>query len=133
MAAAIGAHFARPGAKVVAVMGDGSFGMTVGELETIVRHQRAAHDGRDLQRGLRLDQGRAEDRASASATSRSTSASPIMPPVAAAFGVKSWRVEDPAALQATLRAAIAAGGPTLVDVVCQPLQEARAPVSEWIA
>jgi acetolactate synthase-1/2/3 large subunit len=25
------------------------------------------------------------------------------------------------------------GGWTLVDVVCQPLHEARAPVSEWVA
>jgi hypothetical protein len=37
MAAAIGAHFARPQVKTVAVMGDGSFGMCAGELETLVR------------------------------------------------------------------------------------------------
>jgi acetolactate synthase-1/2/3 large subunit len=53
--------------------------------------------------------------------------------VAAAFGVRSSRVEDPAALQGVLRKAIEAGEPTLVDVICQPLQEARAPVSEWVA
>ena len=28
---------------------------------------------------------------------------------------------------------LAPGEPVLVDVICQPLQEARAPVSEWIA
>ena len=33
----MGAHFARPKVKTVAVMGDGSFGMCVGELETAVR------------------------------------------------------------------------------------------------
>jgi len=53
--------------------------------------------------------------------------------VAEAFGLKSWRVEDPTKLQETLRRAVESGGPTLVDVVCQPLHEARAPVSEWIA
>ena len=37
MAAAVGAYFGRPGAKIVSVMGDGSFGFTVGELETICR------------------------------------------------------------------------------------------------
>ena len=37
LAASIGAHFARPKVKTVAVMGDGSFGMCVGELETAVR------------------------------------------------------------------------------------------------
>jgi acetolactate synthase-1/2/3 large subunit len=30
-------------------------------------------------------------------------------------------------------AAIEADGPTLVDVIAQPLHEARAPVSEWVA
>jgi acetolactate synthase-1/2/3 large subunit len=53
--------------------------------------------------------------------------------VAAGFGLKSWRVEDPADLRGALREAVDEGGPTLVDVVCQPLQEARAPVSEWVA
>src|SRR5204862_6932656 len=36
-AAAVGAHLGRPAVKTVAVMGDGSFGMCVGELETAVR------------------------------------------------------------------------------------------------
>jgi len=53
--------------------------------------------------------------------------------VAQAYGVKSWAVQDPRKLGAVLQEAIAHGGPTLVDVACQPLQEARAPVSEWVA
>ena len=32
-----------------------------------------------------------------------------------------------------LRAAVETPGPALVDVISQPLQEARAPVSEWVA
>ena len=132
MAAAIGAHFARPGAKVTAVMGDGSFGMTVGELETIVRHRvplamvvisNATYGW--IKAGQKTGFGERYFSVDFGATDHAA--------VASAFGVKSWRVEDPAALEATLRAAIAAGEPTLVDVVCQPLQEARAPVSEWIA
>jgi acetolactate synthase-1/2/3 large subunit len=132
MAAAVGAHFGRPGAKVVAVMGDGSFGMTAGELETIVRHRvplamvvisnatygwiKAGQKSGFGERYFSVDFG-ATDHAA----------------VASAFGVRSWRVEDPAMLERTLAAAIALGEPALVDVVCQPLQEARAPVSEWIA
>jgi len=42
-------------------------------------------------------------------------------------------VENPDELQVTLAKAVAVDGPTLVDVVCQPLNEARAPVSEWVA
>ena len=37
MSAAIGAWFADPRSKCVAIMGDGSFGFSVGELETVVR------------------------------------------------------------------------------------------------
>jgi acetolactate synthase-1/2/3 large subunit len=53
--------------------------------------------------------------------------------VASAFGVRSYRVEDPAKLGEALRLALEANQPVLVDVLCQPLEEARAPVSEWIA
>ena len=53
--------------------------------------------------------------------------------VAAAYGVKSWRVEDPADLRGALAAAVEHDGPSLVDVLTQPLDEARAPVSEWVA
>ena len=53
--------------------------------------------------------------------------------VAAGFGLKTFRVTDPADLDKTLKAAIAHQGPTLVDVICQPLQDAAAPVSEWVA
>jgi acetolactate synthase-1/2/3 large subunit len=52
--------------------------------------------------------------------------------VAEAFGVKAWRVEDPGRLQAALASALAHDGPALVDVISQPLHEARAPVSEWV-
>ena len=37
MSGAVGAQLGRPNAMVVALMGDGSFGFTAGELETIVR------------------------------------------------------------------------------------------------
>jgi len=47
--------------------------------------------------------------------------------------VKSWRVFEPGGLGSALKAALAHQGPSLVDVVCQPLHEARAPVSEWVA
>jgi len=132
MSAAVGAHFGRPGAKVAAVMGDGSFAMTAGELETIVRCRvplamvvisnasygwiKAGQKAGFGERYFGVDFGRTDHAA-----------------VAAAFGVKSWRVEDPARLRAVLADAANAGQPTLVDVVCQPLHEARAPVSEWIA
>ena len=53
--------------------------------------------------------------------------------MASAYGIKSWRVEQPGELDAALAAALAHDGPSLVDVISQPLQDAAAPVSEWIA
>jgi len=132
LAAAIGAHFGRPGVKTVAVMGDGSFGMCAGELETVVRLKlpltfivisnavygwiKAGQRSGYAQRYFSVDFGVTDHAA-----------------VASAFGVKSWRVTQPAELEGTLRQAFAAGEPTLVDIVCQPLHEAKAPVSEWVA
>jgi acetolactate synthase-1/2/3 large subunit len=132
LSGAVGAHFGRPGAKCVSVMGDGSFGFTGGELETVVRHklpitfvvlsnstygwikagQKSGFGGRYFSVDFdRTDHAR----------------------VAEAYGLKAWRVEDPLKLRAALAAAVAHGGPALVDVVTQPLHEARAPVSEWVA
>ncbi len=132
MSAAVGAHFGRPHVKCVSVMGDGSFGFTSGELETIVRHKlpitflvisngvygwiKAGQKTGFQQRYFSVDFETTDHAA-----------------VASAYGVKSWRVTEPKALAKALTAALAHGGPSLVDIVCQPLHEARAPVSEWVA
>ena len=132
LAASIGAHFASPKVKTVAVMGDGSFGMCVGELETAVRLRlpitfivisnavygwiKAGQKAGYERRYFSVDFG-VTDHAK----------------VAEAFGVKSWRVFEPAQLGKVLKEAISLSQPTLVDIVCQPLHEARAPVSEWVA
>ncbi len=130
--AAVGAAVGAPGRKVVSLMGDGSFGFTCGELETVARlglpvtfivfsnasygwikaGQKSAFGGRYYS----VDFDRTDHRA-----------------VAEAFGVRAFRADDPEALEATLREAAECPEPTLVDVISQPLQDARAPVSEWIA
>jgi len=132
MAAALGAHYGRPHTKTVSVMGDGSFGFTAGELETLVRlkapvmmvvfsnstygwikaGQKAGFD----QRYFSVDFSRTDHAR-----------------VAEAFGVKAYKVERTEQLKPALVAAAEHGGPALVDVVAQPLHEARAPVSEWVA
>ena len=113
-------------------MGDGSFGMCVGELETVVRLKlpitfivisnatygwiKAGQKSGYEQRYFSVDFG-VTDHAK----------------VADAFGVRAFRVTDPAKLREVLSQAVSHGGPTLVDIVCQPLHGARAPVSEWVA
>src|SRR6476661_3046884 len=126
LAAAVGAHVGRPAAKTVAVMGDGSFGMCVGELETVVRLKlpitfvvisNAVYGW--IKAGQKSGYGERYFSVDFGVTDHAK--------VAAAFGVKSWKVSDPRQLEPVLKQAIAHGGPTLVDIVCQPLQEARAP------
>lgn len=128
----LGAHYARPGAKCVAVMGDGSFGFNAGEMETLARTGapvtlivfsnsvfgwiKAGQNSGFGQRYYSVDFNRTDHAR-----------------VAEAFGLKAWRVEDPADLRGALSAALEHGGPTLVDVISQPLHEAAAPVTEWIA
>lgn len=132
LAASMGAHVGRPDVKTLAVMGDGSFGFCCGEFETLVRYNipiaaivfsnasfgwiKAGQNAGFGQRYYNVDFNRTDHAA-----------------VARAFGVRSWTVEDPAQLVPVLREAIAHDGPTLVDVISQPLHQAAAPVSEWIA
>ena len=132
MSAAMGAWVGRPDRKVVSLMGDGSFGFTCGEFETVVRRKmpitfivfsnavfgwiKAGQRAGFGERYFSVDFERSDHAA-----------------IASAFGVKSWRVEDPDTLEATLRKAIEHDGPSLLDIISQPLNEAAAPVSEWIA
>jgi acetolactate synthase-1/2/3 large subunit len=132
LSAAIGAHFAEPKVKCVSVMGDGSFGFTCGELETAVRYKLpitviviSNSTFGWIKAGQRAGYGQRYFAVDFSPVDHAA--------VATAFGVKSWRVTDPKDLGKVLKQALEFGGPTLVDIVCQPLHEANAPVSEWIA
>ncbi len=132
LAASVGAQVGRPGAKVVSVMGDGSFGFAVGELETVTRLRlpilflvfsngvygwiKAGQKSGFGERYFSVDFSRTDHAR-----------------VAAAYGLKSWRVENPAELDRVLAEAVEHDGPTLVDVISQPLHEAKAPVSAWVA
>ena len=131
MSAAVGAKIARPSTPVAAIMGDGSFGFTVGELETIVRNRVAVMMvvvSNAVFGWIKASQKAGYGERYFSVDFRETDHAAI----AAAYGVRSFRVEDPRALEATFAEALAHDGPTLVDVVCQPLQEAAAPVSQWM-
>lgn len=130
--AVVGAYFARPKSKCVAVMGDGSFGFNAGELETIGRLNipvtlvvfsnsvfgwiKAGQKSGFDERYFAVDFNRTDHAK-----------------VAEAFGIKSFRIEDPNELETVLAEAVNYPGPTLVDIISQPLQDANAPVSEWVA
>lgn len=131
MAAAAGVHFARPRHRTAAVMGDGSFGFTSGELETLVRLNvplLMVVVNNSSYGWIKAGQKTGFDKRYYSVDFTRTDHAKV----AAAYGVKSWSVSDPARLRTALSAAARHGGPALVDVIAQPLQDANAPVSEWI-
>ena len=129
--AALGAWFGRPESKVVGLMGDGSFGFACGELETVARC------GAPITYVVFSNAGFGWIKASQAADkggrfynvdfARTDQAA-----VAAAYGIKSWHVEAPGELERALAEAVAHDGPTLVDVVVQPLEQAAAPVRRWM-
>jgi acetolactate synthase I/II/III large subunit len=131
MSAAAGAWYARPQHKCAALMGDGSFGFAVGELETVVREKvpllmvvfsNAAYGW--IKASQKASYGARYFSVDFSRTEHAR--------VAAEYGVKTWKVEDPAAVERSLREAAEHGGPALVDIVAQSLEEAAAPVLQWM-
>jgi acetolactate synthase I/II/III large subunit len=130
--AAVGAYYGRPGAKVVAVMGDGSFGFNAGEMETVARLGLpitfvVVSNG--VFGWIKAGQKTGFDERYFSVDFSTTDHARV----AEAYGLQAWRVEDPGELKSKMAAALNCPGPSLIDVICQPLQDTNAPVSEWIA
>jgi acetolactate synthase I/II/III large subunit len=118
--AAIGAHAARPDAPIVVFVGDGSLGMSLAELETLVREQvpvvvvvlndsgygnirqeQRVHYGED--RTIGVDFGDVD-----------------FATVARGCGAPGERVRDAHALAEAVRRGVEADGPYLVDVIIDP-------------
>ncbi|MDC0163654.1 thiamine pyrophosphate-binding protein [Candidatus Pelagibacter sp.] len=131
--ASIGVQIGKPKNKVVSVMGDGSFGFAVGELETAKRLNlpiifvvisnsvygwiKAGQKSSFNKRYYSVDFSRTDHAK-----------------VASSYGVKTWTVKKPNDLKKIISKAIKyEKGPCLIDIISQPLEEAKAPVSEWIA
>lgn len=117
--------------RVVGIMGDGSFGISCGDLETLVRLRIPAtlivlnnSSFGWIKAGQRTRGGKYFS-VDFSDTNHAA--------VAQAFGMQARRVEDPSDLGPALSEGLRSEGPYLLDVVVQPLHEAAAPVSKWIA
>ena len=131
LSASLGAWYGKPDRKVVALMGDGSFGFTCGELETVCRAGAPitfvvfsnANFGW-IKASQYADKGKRYYNVDFSRTDQAA--------VAAAYGVKSWKVEDPESLEAVPKEAVEHDGPTLVDVISQALEESHALVRRWM-
>lgn len=115
---AIGASMARPDSQIVALCGDGGLSMILGELATVVQYalpvKIIVFDNRAL--GM----VKLEMEVEGYPDSRTDMLNPDFAAVAAAFGIESYRVTEPDALEEAVRKAFAAKGPVLVDVCTNP-------------
>jgi len=128
----IGAKLARPTAPVLGLMGDGSFAMSAGDLETIARlglpvtliNFNNASFG-----WIKALQHLYQDRRYFSVDfSTDTDHAGI----ARAFGLEGTRVEDPADFEAVLGNALSSQRPTLIDVVTACEVDEIPPVHKWL-
>jgi acetolactate synthase I/II/III large subunit len=119
--AAIGAKLANPSRQVACVVGDGDFLMTAQELGVVAQHSIpvcfivANNQG---YMSIRGGQRKITDRHVISEFAR-RDGSPYgvdVADVARGFGVRSWRVESSDQLESTLKEAITADEPTVVEV-----------------
>lgn len=128
--AVVGAYYAADGRRVVGLCGDGSFGMSAGELETISRlglpitlvHFNNSAFGwiKELQHLYHQQRYHLVDFTAIDYVA-----------VARGFGLWAEQVTDPADVDDVIRRALAAGKPAFVDVVSElPLTETP-PVSAW--
>jgi acetolactate synthase-1/2/3 large subunit len=119
--AAIGAKLANPSRQVACVVGDGDFMMTVQELGVVAQHSIPVCFVVPNNQGymsIRGGQRKITDRHVISEFTK-PDGSPYgvdVAEVARGFGVRAWRVESGDELEPTLREAISADEPTVVEV-----------------
>lgn len=126
----VGAHFARPTAPIVGFTGDGSFGTSVGELETIARYslpvtivlvrndafswiEAGQRNYADFSFGVSFD---ATDYAG----------------IAEDFGMTGYRVTSAENYADVLMEAVNLDGPALIDLPCMPLTDVEDPPVDWL-
>jgi acetolactate synthase-1/2/3 large subunit len=120
--AAIGAKLAQPDRKVACVLGDGDFLMTIEEIGICVAEDIPVVFVVQNNAGymsIRGGQRKIFDRHVGSEFTRKKDGTPYSPDFAAvgqAFGLDSYRVDDPAQLESTLRRALDSDAPALVEV-----------------
>ena len=127
----LGAWLARPDARPVGLFGDGSLGMSCGELETLVRCRVPAvliHFNNGSFGWIKTLQKIHSESRYLSVDFTPLDASRI----AAAFGLRAFRVETPAQLEDSLEQAFASADPCLIDVRSRPIEDRIPPVFSWL-
>jgi acetolactate synthase-1/2/3 large subunit len=127
----IGAKLARPQATVVGLMGDGSFGMSAGELETvgrlslpvvIIQFNNACFGWIKVSQELLCD-GRCFGVDFSAGTDYAA--------IARGFGLQGVRVEAPDGVEPALQEALSADQPTFIDILTEPETVELPPVEKF--
>jgi acetolactate synthase-1/2/3 large subunit len=112
-------------------MGDGSFGMSVGELETISRLNLPIvllHFNNGCFGWIKELQHLYHEKRYFSVDFNPVDYAAI----ARGFGLKAWQVTDPADLEGAMRAALDSGAPCFVDMVTEAQMTETPPVHAWL-
>jgi acetolactate synthase-1/2/3 large subunit len=129
--AVVGAWYSDPTRRPIGLFGDGSLGMTVGELETLARLKVPAvlllftNGSFGWIKGLHKLRGDREPMSVDFTT-------PDGKAIGEAFGIRSWCVETPDELATALERAFAADGPSLIDVRVESIADRVPPVYSWL-
>jgi acetolactate synthase-1/2/3 large subunit len=129
--ALVGAHFARPRARLVGLFGDGSLGMSAGELETLSRLGIPAvliHFNNSTFGWIKALQ-----KLHSHGKYFSVDFTPGRPAlVAEGFGLKALEVKTPTELDAAVDKAFSSTAPVFLDVITQPEVDHLPPVYSWL-
>ncbi len=129
--AVVGAWLSRPDIRPIGLFGDGSFSMSCGELETLVRLQVPAlllHFNNACFGWIKALQRLHGHNATYSVDFSRGNASRI----AEAFGLKSWRVATGSELEDALDAGLACKEPALIDIIVESIADVAPPVFSWL-
>lgn len=131
--AVVGAWKAEPEKTTIGLFGDGSFNMSVGELETLVRLKCPA---KLIQfnngcfgwiKGLHRMEGRGANDCYSVDFTKANAAK-----IAEAFGLRAWQVQTLQEFESAFAEALAHDGPCFIDVIVESLAERVPPVFSWL-
>jgi len=129
--ASVGAYYARPSSCIVALTGDGSFGFTAGELETISRVR--GNINIILFNNQSFGWIRAAIHFKYGPKYFATEFKPVdYMKIAEGFGLEAFRIEDPERIQPVLQKAFASNEPSFIEVKVAPEDKFVPPVPSWV-
>lgn len=126
----IGAHYARPDAQIVGFTGDGSFGTSVGDLETMARE--------DLPLTIVVVNNSAFSWIEAGQQSYAEYSFGVdfsemnYADIARGFGVAAERIESPDEFEPVLDEAVRTDSPVLIDLPVEPLPNLEHTPVDWL-